>query len=154
MATVYRRGKQLDNAFHEVPAEKEERDQSTLGSSNRYPKAFNDISQTNTSTIASYIQSMKIEINLSDHYRKDIMILLCKFSKHNNNKLFRDLTRQEILAFLNSFAKSQESDPFTSGLERTTYTKNICKGSSNGYTFLTSNRLKDQNQLLLRIFLN
>jgi integrase len=112
MATVYRRGKQLDNAFHEVPTEKEERDQSTLGSSNRYPKAFNDISQTNTSTIASYIQSMKIEINLSDHYRKDVMILLCKFSKHNNNKLFRDLTRQEILAFLNSFAKSQESDPF------------------------------------------
>ncbi len=105
MATVYRRGKQLDNAFHEVPAEKEERDQSTLGSSNRYPKAFNDISQTNTSTIASYIQSMKIEINLSDHYRKDIMILLCKFSKHNNNKLFRDLTRQEILAGIRSFSQ-------------------------------------------------
>lgn len=76
-----------------------------------FKHAFNDLSQVNASTIANYIKSLKIKINLSDHYMKDVVLLLCKFSKYNNNKSFGDLRREDILAFLNSFVKLEESDP-------------------------------------------
>ena len=85
--------------------------QLTSGLSNRYRKALYYISDVNASTIAEYIVSLKIGINLSDHYRGDVIKLLCTFSKYNNHKPFKDLKREEIFIFLNSFAKSEESDP-------------------------------------------
>jgi hypothetical protein len=54
---------------------------------------------------------MKIEINLSDHYMKDILLLLSRLAKYKNNKSFKDLTRKNILEFLNTFVKTEESDP-------------------------------------------
>jgi len=54
---------------------------------------------------------MKMEINLSDHYKRDLILLLCTFSKYNYHKPFKDLKRGDILVFLNSFAKPEESDP-------------------------------------------
>jgi hypothetical protein len=42
---------------------------------------------------------MKIEINLSDHYRKDLIELLTRFSKFNNDKNFKNITRSDIIAF-------------------------------------------------------
>jgi len=37
------------------------------------------VNQDNALAISDYILSLKSEINLSDHYRKDVIILLCKF---------------------------------------------------------------------------
>jgi hypothetical protein len=102
--------KQSPNIPHEL-LEREVPTQLRLELSNRYPNAFNDLSQVNASMISNYIQSMKIEINLSDHYKRDEIVLLCKFSKYGNNKSFNDLTRESILVFLNSFIKAEESDP-------------------------------------------
>jgi site-specific recombinase XerD len=51
--------------------------------------------------IATYIMSMKTEINLSDNYRESVMILLSRFSTFfNNQKLFKSMTRDEIMSFL------------------------------------------------------
>ncbi|MGH9985803.1 MAG: hypothetical protein ACRD8W_17810, partial [Nitrososphaeraceae archaeon] len=105
MPAAYIRRKQLTNVSHEILLEKETIPL-TLELSNRSRKAFNKVSHVNVSTIANYIQYMKIEINLSDHYRRDLILLLCKFSKYNNNKSFKDLIREDILAFLNSFVKT------------------------------------------------
>jgi hypothetical protein len=44
------------------------------------------ISHENASTIAEYILAMKTEINLSDHYRQDNIITLCKLSKSKLEK--------------------------------------------------------------------
>jgi hypothetical protein len=33
----------------------------------------------NVLTICDYVSSQKSEVNLSDHYRKDVILLLCKF---------------------------------------------------------------------------
>jgi integrase len=65
----------------------------------------------NDLTICDYIQSLKSEINLSDHYRTDVIVLLCKFSAFFNNKSFMDIRREDLLSFLDSFRKSDTLDP-------------------------------------------
>ena len=84
--------------------------QLTSGLPNRYFKAVCNISSGNIITIANYIQSMKTEINLSDHYKRDLISLLCKLSKYCSHKPYKDLKREDIIAFLNSFVKPEESD--------------------------------------------
>ncbi len=70
----------------------------------------------NAMTIAKYIVSMKTEVNLSDHYRLDLIAVLYKLSiyissRRNKAKPFRLMTRQDIIAFLDSFRKPDSSDP-------------------------------------------
>ena len=55
--------------------------------------------------------SMRTEVNLSDHYRRDIINVLANFSIFCNDKSFRQITRDEILAFLDSFRKAEDIDP-------------------------------------------
>ena len=54
---------------------------------------------------------MKSEVNPKDHYRKDMIIILCKFSKYHNNTSFKDVTRTAILEFLDNFRKTETQDP-------------------------------------------
>jgi hypothetical protein len=66
----------------------------------------------NALTICDYISSLKSEINPSDHYRKDTIILLCSLSTFfKNTKLFREITREDLLSFLDSFRKIESVDP-------------------------------------------
>jgi integrase len=70
----------------------------------------------NAMTIAKYVISMKTEVNLADHYRRDLIMVLSKLSRYignNNNdtKPFKLMTRQDIIAFLDSFRKPDSSDP-------------------------------------------
>jgi hypothetical protein len=54
---------------------------------------------------------MKIEINLSDSYRKTIVILLSKFSIFfKNQKSFKSITREDVLKFLDNFRKPESVD--------------------------------------------
>jgi integrase len=64
----------------------------------------------NTAAIVKYIEAMKTEANPRDHYRRDLIVLLCKFSKYNNNIHFKDVTRDNILGFLDSFRKTETQD--------------------------------------------
>jgi len=66
----------------------------------------------NALTICDYISSLKSEINPSDHYRLDIIILLSKFSIFfGNAKPFKSMTREDVLSFLHSFRKIESVDP-------------------------------------------
>jgi integrase len=66
----------------------------------------------NALTICDYISSLKSEINPSDHYRKDTIILLCTFSTFfKNAKPFKSITRGDLLSFLDSFRKIESVDP-------------------------------------------
>jgi hypothetical protein len=68
--------------------------------------------QENALSVANYIISMKTEINLSDNYRRDNINVLCRLSQYSNHKKsFKDMTREDILAFLYSFRKTEASDP-------------------------------------------
>jgi integrase/recombinase XerD len=69
-----------------------------------------NISKTNSSTIIDFILAMKAEKNHSLHYRGVIiktLVKLCRFSF----KTFKDMTRQDILAFLDSYRKTDAADP-------------------------------------------
>jgi integrase/recombinase XerD len=64
----------------------------------------------NITIIVKYISTMKTELNLSSNYKKDLIKLLTKFSNYCN-KDFRDITRDDIISFLESFRKSEIKDP-------------------------------------------
>jgi NHL repeat len=57
--------------------------------------------------VVNYVMALKTELNLSAHYRKDIIDLLTKFGLRYN---FKDVTRDDV-AFLDSFRKPETVDP-------------------------------------------
>jgi hypothetical protein len=84
----------------------------TVGLRSGLQNILHIISDSNASTIADYILAMKTEINLSDHYRQDNIIVLCELSKYLDNKPFKSITnRDKIIAFLNRFRKAESLDP-------------------------------------------
>src|SRR5918992_1971419 len=70
-----------------------------------------EVSRNNALIICNYIMSMKTEINLSDNYRKTNLTLLVQFSKFHNQKPFSHITREDLLAFLDSLRKPESVDP-------------------------------------------
>jgi hypothetical protein len=83
----------------------------TAGLSARYAKQLHSISEGNSAIIVEYIVAMKSEVNLSDHYRRDVIVTLYRFSKFSNDKPFKDSTRSDVIAFLDSFRKPESADP-------------------------------------------
>jgi len=67
--------------------------------------------EENALSICDYISSLRSEINPSDNYRKDTTILLCKFSLFFKNANLKEITREDILSFLDSFRKIESVDP-------------------------------------------
>ncbi len=59
-----------------------------------------------------YISSLKSEVNPSENYRRDVIILLCNFLIFfENEKSFKEITREDVLSFLDSFRKIESVDP-------------------------------------------
>jgi integrase/recombinase XerD len=85
-------------------------DEVTWGLDPAYSKRLNSIPVQNTVFIVNYILSMKTEVNLSDHYKKDLINLLTTFSKYTK-KSFKSITRDDIIDFLESFRRPEASDP-------------------------------------------
>ncbi len=55
---------------------------------------------------------MRTEVNLSDHYRMDIIRVLVIFSEYFQNQLsFKHITRDNLLGYLDSFRKPENADP-------------------------------------------
>ncbi|MGB7953866.1 MAG: hypothetical protein WCF23_07775 [Candidatus Nitrosopolaris sp.] len=66
----------------------------------------------NALTICDYISSLKSEINISDNYRKNNILLLGNFSIFfKNAKTFKEITREDILSYLDSLRKIERVDP-------------------------------------------
>jgi len=71
----------------------------------------NRVCKQNALVICDYLTSMKTEINISDNYRRLVITLLGKFSEFHNQKPFNQITREDILSYLNSLRKSENLDP-------------------------------------------
>ena len=54
---------------------------------------------------------MKNEVNLADNYRRGVIEILSRLSKYNDNKSFKDSTRSNIIAFLETYRKTETQDP-------------------------------------------
>ena len=66
----------------------------------------------NALIVCDYMSSLKSEINPSCNYKMHTVILLCTFSIFFKNvKLFKEVTREDILSFLDSFRKIESVDP-------------------------------------------
>ena len=76
----------------------------TIGLRSEFSRGLHSISEENALVIVDYIQAMKTEINPSDNYRKDSIKTLYTFSKYNNNKPFKHITRDDIFSFLESLS--------------------------------------------------
>jgi integrase/recombinase XerD len=84
----------------------------TQGIDSFYVSLLKELPQDNASTIVKYILSMKNEINISDNYRRLNIYTLYRISKFfNNSKSYKELVRDDILQFLDSFRKPEASDP-------------------------------------------
>jgi integrase len=88
-------------------------EEATVGLTASVAKQLHIIGEDNATTIVKYVGAMRNEVNPSNHYRRDTIVILCTFSKYNNNISFKDatVTRNIILGFLDSFRKSETQDP-------------------------------------------
>lgn len=76
-----------------------------------YFKSVLDKSGQNTQTIIEFVQALKVEVNLSDNHKRNCIVVLGKLSQFHNNKSFRQMTRDDIISFLDSGRKTEVSDP-------------------------------------------
>lgn len=77
-----------------------------------FAKTLKELPYENSLTIVNFVMSLNTEINPSTNYRTTIIDVLCKLSKfHNNEKNFKDMKRQDVLDFLDSYRKPEASDP-------------------------------------------
>jgi predicted nucleotide-binding protein (sugar kinase/HSP70/actin superfamily) len=66
------------------------------------------LSLENLKMVVNYVIALKTEVNLSTHYKKDIIDLLTKFGLRYN---FKDVTRDDVVAYLDSFRKPESVEP-------------------------------------------
>jgi integrase/recombinase XerD len=70
------------------------------------------VSRTNTAIIIEYIEAYTFESNPIPYSKQVAILTLKQLSEyHKNAKSFKDMTREDILAFLNRLRKSDEQDP-------------------------------------------
>ncbi len=68
------------------------------------------ISRENCTIIINYILAMQTEVNPSERYRIDTIFKLKQLAEFHNPKSFRDMTRQDIVDFLDRLKKRKEED--------------------------------------------
>ena len=71
------------------------------------------ISRENASTIIEYIEALRVETNLSVVYKQAVIDLLSSLAKRHakDGKSFKDMIRNDNLAFLDRLRKTEEQDP-------------------------------------------
>lgn len=76
-----------------------------------YRELIEEVSRENAIVIANYVLTQKRDINLADTYRKTIINGLIVLSKFLKSKSFKDITRDDILLYLDSLRKPEPLDP-------------------------------------------
>ena len=68
------------------------------------------ISRENAITILDYIFALRTEANTSTFYKEAVINTLTTLSKFHPDMAFRDMTREDIITFLNRLRKSDDQD--------------------------------------------
>jgi integrase len=69
------------------------------------------ISRKNCIIIINYILAMQTEVNPSERYRIDTIFKLKQLAEFHNPKSFKDMTRRDIVDFLDRLRKPEQVDP-------------------------------------------
>lgn len=72
---------------------------------------LNRISKKNCQIIIDYVLAMQTEVSPRDEYRINVIVKLKRFAEVNEPKTFREITRQDVVNFLDSYRKSETVDP-------------------------------------------
>ena len=83
----------------------------TAGLLNYHTTLLNKQSIQNALTIIDYLLVLNIEINPSLSYKSNQLRTLCYLSEFCKQKPFTKMTRDDILAYLDSIKGPEESDP-------------------------------------------
>jgi integrase/recombinase XerD len=76
-----------------------------------YDHLKNRISKLNALTIVDYILAMKVETNLSPNHKRGVVTSLKLLSQFLDNKPFKEMTKEDLLAFLDSIRRPETKDP-------------------------------------------
>lgn len=87
----------------------------------------------NAFTIIDYITVMKTETNYTNHYGNDTIGALCRFSKFHNNRPFKEVSRNDIINFLDSLRKTEIQDPLHKWIGTYNVYRMYLLGSLNGF---------------------
>jgi hypothetical protein len=69
-----------------------------------YDHLKNRVPRSNALTIADYILAMKAETNLSTNTKRGVVTSLKLLSQSSDNKPFKEMTKEDILTFLDNIA--------------------------------------------------
>jgi hypothetical protein len=69
------------------------------------------ISRENCQTIVNYILAMQTETSPMQTYRIDTIIKLKYFAEFHHDKIFKYITRQDVIDFLDNLRKPESIDP-------------------------------------------
>lgn len=72
------------------------------------------VSNGNALIISNYILSVKVETNLSDNHRRGVLTSFKLLSAFYKNKPFREMTRKDVLQYLDSLRKPEQVGPLHS----------------------------------------
>jgi integrase len=67
--------------------------------------------ENNSSTIIDFLLAIRIENNISLSTKSNYIVTISFLSSFHKNKLFKQMIRDDILSFLDSFRKQEISDP-------------------------------------------
>lgn len=75
-------------------------------------RKISEQSEANAMTICNYILAMRTEINPARHYKQSTIQVLCFLSTfHNQQKTFAEMTREDIVLYLDSLHRPESIDP-------------------------------------------
>ncbi|MFZ0566799.1 MAG: hypothetical protein WAM22_02235, partial [Nitrososphaeraceae archaeon] len=74
-------------------------------------KKLRKLSKENVITITNFLLAINTESNPSKGYRQQLLLRLCELSKFVNNKEFRQITREDLIQYMDKFRKPESVDP-------------------------------------------
>lgn len=89
---------------------KQEEDEFGLGLALGYCRRLKT-TENNTSVIVAYLKALDREIHLSDNYKRINLTTLVYLSRFHSNKNFKEMTKNDIILYLNSLRKNETVDP-------------------------------------------
>jgi integrase/recombinase XerD len=83
----------------------------TVGLDLRFVRLLKQQSKQNAFTLSKYLLGMNSEINPSVSHKESQLKTLCYLSDFHNQKAFSNMRREDILMYLDTHRKTEESDP-------------------------------------------
>jgi integrase/recombinase XerD len=72
------------------------------------------LTQDNAPTIVNYLNALENEINLSDNYKRINLTTLVYLSRFHSDKKLKEMTKEDIIHYLNSLRRNDATDPLHS----------------------------------------